>query len=424
MNKFVKFLSFLVIFLFPFQTRLIYKPAYLGGYYFEWFSQSLSGIEILIWLIVIITFFRLISNKTFWLDINQARDKKERIMKIIRPALFLFFLVLYLFVAPLNRELAEYKIFLLLGVACFSLTLLINKIPFWQILMVLWGGGIVQSFLAIEQFVFQRTWENKWLGLAEHYPSDLGAAVLQATDGGRWLRAYGSFGWPNDLGFYLSLAFIVGLFLYGYFPKIKEKMFISVGQLLIITGLFFSFSRASFIALLSGLIIWLLMEKAKNWKILIPPLILILILSTICLPLWQSRILAENRLETRAISERFDQYKDFSEIFLAHPILGVGPGNYVYALFSQKLILTPWIYQPVHNVYLLFLAEWGIIGALVILCLAFYFFREVFKNNKAILPLWIIVLTAFFFDHYFYTTYSGMIILAFLTSASLIKKEV
>ncbi|MDO9509721.1 MAG: O-antigen ligase family protein [Candidatus Magasanikbacteria bacterium] len=423
MNKIIFYLSLLVIFLFPFQTRLIYQPAFLNGQYFEWFSFSLYGIEILIWIIVVLTFFRLIKNKTFWLEINQVRDKKDKIMKIIRPILFLLFLALYLFIVPLNYSLAEYKIFLLLGAGCFSLTLLINKIPFWTSLAVLWGGGIVQSYLAITQFIFQRTFENKWLGLALHYPSDLGAAVLQTNEGGRWLRAYGSFSWPNDLGIYLAIIFIIGLFLYKHFPKNKEKIFLSAGQLIIITGLFFSFSRAAFIALFVGLIILFIFEKKEIFKPCLAPLILLIILSNIYLPLWQSRIVTENRLEVRAISERFDQYKDFSEMFLVHPVFGVGPGNYVYALFNQKVILVPWLYQPVHNIYLLFLAEWGIIGLLMSLLVIFYFFREVFRNNKRTLALWIMVLTAFLFDHYFYTGYSGIVFISILISLSLAKQN-
>jgi len=423
MNKIISILSLLVILLFPFQTRLIYEPSFLGGQYFEWFSFSLYGIEILIWGIVVITFFRLISNKNFWLEINQARDKKDKWMKIIRPVLFLLFLVLYLFIVPLNRDLAEYKIFLLLGAGCFSLTLLINKIPFWPILGVLWGGGIVQSYLAIMQFIFQRTFENKWLGLALHYPSDLGSAVLQTNEGGRWLRAYGSFGWPNDLGIYLSITFIIGLMLYNYFPKIKEKVFIFAGQLIIITGLFFSFSRSAFIALFLGLIVLFIFEKRKILKSLVAPFILVIILAVIYLPLWQSRIAVENRLEVRAINERFDQYKDFFEMFLTHPMFGVGPGNYVYALYNQKINLSPWLYQPVHNIYLLFLAEWGVVGIIIILFLAFFFCREVLNNNKNILVLWVMILTAFLFDHYFYTAYSGIVFLAILFSLSLAKKE-
>ena len=421
MNKFIKFLSLTILFLFPFQTRWIYEPAFLGGKYFEWFSASLYGVEILIWIVIIFTFFRLFFEKTFWLSINLSQNKKDKIMKIVRPFVFLILLTIYLFVVPLNRDLAEYKIFLLLGTLCFALTLLINRISVWSMMIVIWSGGIVQAYLAIIQFVFQRTWGNKWLGLAQHFPSDLGTAVLQTADGGRWLRAYGSFNWPNDLGIYLAIVFIIGLFLCEYFLKNRERIFLSIGQLIIVAGLSFSFSRAAFVALFFGLIVWLVLGKGKNAKSLIAPLSLILMLFVICLPMWQSRIIAENRLETRAIGERFEQYKDFLEIFLAHPIFGVGPGNYIYALFNQKLILNSFVYQPVHNVFLLFLAEWGIIGFICMLIMAFYFFKEVWKSNKKMISIWIVVLTFFLFDHYLYTGYSGLILVFTILILSLKK---
>lgn len=422
MNKFIKFLSLIILFLFPFQTRWIYEPAFLGGKYFEWFSASLYGVEILIWIVIIFTFFRLFFEKTLWLSINLSQNKKDKIMKIVRPLVFLILLTIYLFIVPLNRDLAEYKIFLLIGASCFALTLLINRISVWSMMIAVWSGGIVQAYLAITQFVFQRTWGNKWLGLAQHFPQDLGTAVLQTADGGRWLRAYGSFSWPNDLGIYLAIVFIIGLFLCEYFLKNRENIFLSIGQLIIVAGLSFSFSRAAFVALFFGLIVWLVLEKGKNVKSLIAPLVLMIILFVICLPMWQSRIIAENRLEVRAISERFDQYKDFSEVFLSHPIFGVGPGNYVYALFNQKLILNPFVYQPVHNVFLLFLAEWGVVGVICILIAAFSFFKEILKNNKKMIAILTIVFIACLFDHYLYTGYSGLILLIILFSLSLAKK--
>ncbi len=423
MNKIIKYLSLAVLFLFPFQTRLIYEPVYLNGQYFEWFSLSLSGIEILIWAVVVLTFFRLITNKTFWQEINKTRDKKDRLMKIIRPTLFLIFLAIYLLVAPLNRGLAEYKIFLLLGATCFALTLLINKINFKQALYALWGGGVLQALIGIVQFIAQRTWETKWLGWALHQQSDLGAAVMQAGGSERWLRAYGSFGWPNDLGIYLSVVFIFGLWLYQKTQNEKEKIILLAGQMLIIAGLFFSFSRGAIISLVIGLAVMFIFEKRKIFKPLVYPVVLLAILSIIYLPLLQSRVAMQNHLEIRAVSERITQYQEFANIFSGSPIFGVGPGNYVYALFSQNSTLAPWLYQPVHNVYLLFLAEWGIVGLLMGLLLAFYFFREVGKNNKTMLALWAVVLTAFLFDHYFYTSYSGIVFLAIIISLSLAKKE-
>ena len=418
MSKLLKYLSLIILFLLPFQTRLIYKPAYLGGYFMEWFSGSIYAVEILIWIVIILTFFRLILNKKFWTEINQVKDKKDRLMKIVRPTIFLLALVVYLFIVPLDRDLAQMKIFFLLGGACFAVTLLLNKISFKQISLMLWSGGVLQAIIGTAQFIIQRTWATKWLGWALHQQSDLGAAVLQTGGGERWLRAYGSFGWPNDLGFYLSIMFILGFWLYQKTQKEKEKIMLSIGQLLIMAGLFFSFSRAAIIALLVGLL-WIFWREGK--KILQPlfwPIILFVILSIIYLPLLQSRVTAENYLESRSINERVGQYGEFKNIFEKHPMLGVGPGNYVYVLFIQNPGLSPWFYQPVHNVYLLFLAKWGIIGVIFILFLAYWFFKEIWKNNREILPLWVLVVTAFLFDHYFYTSYSGILIICILVALS------
>lgn len=418
MTKFIKYLSLSVLFLLPFQTRLIYDPVFLNGYYFEWFSQSLLGVEILVWLTVLLTFLRLVFNKTFWREINEAKDKKDRVMKIIRPILFLACLLIYWRIIPLDRGLAEYKIFLLLGVGCFALTLLINKIPFKNIFYALWGGGVLQAMFGIFQFIFQHTWANKWLGLAVHYPSDLGAAVLQIADGGRWMRAYGAFGWPNDLGIYLSIVFLLGLIVYFKVQNEKEKIIILAGQMFLIAGLFFSFSRGALLALLLGILVLYFQKKRSIFPVLLWPTVLFVILSIIYLPLLQSRVAAQNYLEIRAINERLSQYQDFANVFSTNPLFGVGPGNYIYALFAQNSNLVPWLYQPVHNVYLLFLAEWGIFGSILALILIGYLFRQIWRYNKQILPIWAFFTVVFLFDHYFYTAYSGLVIFAVLVVLS------
>jgi len=401
---------------------LIYDPVYLNNYFFEWFSQSLSGIEILVWLTVLLTFLRLVFNKTFWREINEAKDKKDRAMKIIRPILFLICLIIYWQIIPLDRSLAEYKIFLLLGIGCFALTMLNNKIPFKNMFYALWGGGVLQAVFGIFQFILQHTWANKWLGLAVHYPSDLGAAVLQTGDGGRWLRAYGAFGWSNDLGIYLSVVFLLGLIVYFKVQNEKEKIILLAGQMFIIAGLFFSFSRGALLALLLGILVLYFQKKREIFPVLLWPTVLFVILSIIYLPLLQSRVAVQNYLEIRAVNERLSQYQDFANVFSTNPLFGVGPGNYIYALFNQNSTLAPWLYQPVHNVYLLFLAEWGVVGSCIVLLLLGMFLRYVWQNNKEILPIWAFFTVVFLFDHYLYTAYSGLMIFCVLISLSLLKK--
>jgi hypothetical protein len=57
-------------------------------------------------------------------------------------------------------------------------------------------------------------------------------------------------------------------------------------------------------------------------------------------------------------------YLDISyHVIAANPILGVGVGQFVWGMQTYShVILLPWQYQPVHNVFLLILSELGISG--------------------------------------------------------------
>ena len=68
----------------------------------------------------------------------------------------------------------------------------------------------------------------------------------------------------------------------------------------------------------------------------------------------------------KSLEERLIYLNVSVETFLAHPIIGVGNGQFVLEMqkyISQKL--QDWQFQPVHNVFLLILSELGLVGLLL-----------------------------------------------------------
>jgi len=134
------------------------------------------------------------------------------------------------------------------------------------------------------------------------------------------------------------------------------------------------------------------------------------ILFIIFQPLFFTRFNLSDRLEARSVGERISQYIEFQEVFFSHPWLGAGPGAYTLALADLHPQVKAFDLQPVHNIYLLILAEWGIVGAIVWLVVYVFIVGQIGRTNKIFLPVVSVLLIASFFDHWSYTLYTGMVL--------------
>ncbi len=203
--------------------------------------------------------------------------------------------------------------------------------------------------------------------------------------------------------------------------------------------LILTFSRSAWLALTIGLVVFL--GQACFYKKRIPyrtvPFLSVgLITILFAVFLLRSHVFARFNpalhIEAISIEERVSQYQTFSSVFKIDPIFGVGPGAYVFALESISKGQQPWSYQPIHNAFLLLLAEIGIVGFM-----AFSYF--VFEIGRIVLPplakgragvgsvmggifaltllLELVVLALF--DHYLFSLWPGMILTALILALTL-----
>jgi len=148
--------------------------------------------------------------------------------------------------------------------------------------------------------------------------------------------------------------------------------------------------------------------------------------TTVLMPYIKNRFFTIS-LQEEAIDLRFFYNKIALAIIKEKPLLGVGIGNFVnfshnYPVFLKAanamlsgggqgdVEIPSWLYQPVHNIYLLIASEIGILGLIVFGI--FLLFRLLgparFKN-----PMWFVFigfLVLVLSDHYFWTLQSGGII--------------
>jgi O-antigen ligase len=104
--------------------------------------------------------------------------------------------------------------------------------------------------------------------------------------------------------------------------------------------------------------------------------------------------------------------------------LGVGAGNFTAVMQDYSFVkLVPWLFQPVHNIYLLVFNELGVFGGVVFISLFSYIFvlllrawKGAFNDKRLVCVLmafFAIIFVIGFFDHYFISLYQGQFLLWF-----------
>ena len=447
-KKIITILTAALLFLLPWQTRLIILPGIINGGYSEYGTVSLYGTEILLWFIVILLIVDFFVSRR----VLAANGRRERIkMLVILGALYLYSLFFHQNLVTLN--------YLRIFIEGFILFLIIGAIAdkakfYWAFTptpkkindgdyehsrlsqaadiknddnnLLVWGfiaGAALQAVLGIYQFFSGFAFSSKWLGMAAHDPGVLGTYVVEAGFG-RWLRAYGALPHPNILAGYLMVAILIFIKIRLDNQSTGFKPEAAVLPVLF-TGFFLTFSRSAWIALAMGIVILLApkLRTLKSKSLIIglwTSAVSVVCLSVLLWPLISTRTLADNRLEIKSSSERISYYNEAWMVIKKNPWFGVGLGNYTRVV--RDIIdssRSAYSYQPVHNVFVLAFAEMGIAG-ICLMAAAIYLLRKkiYWKNIIYLLPLFIIGL----FDHYLWTLYSG-IILVFVYASLVFDKK-
>lgn len=407
MSKYWRYLIYCLFFLLPWQTKLILRQSTLNGGVWEYGLVAVYATEIFLWLL---SLFFLVSGGWKQIKLN----KKQKWFTVLVG----LFLLVNFFVAKDKMIFVQQLIHLL---EASWLVWLVRKIkPDFRFLCLSFGMGLlIQAGLGIAQFLTQTTWANRWFGLTLHNPAVAGSSILENW-GGRWLRAYGGLTHPNVLGGYLVLGIILGLIFLAFFLKPQKiRLAVLIGEGILTTALFFTFSRSAGLSLIVGLVSVIIISRPRllaEWKKIIPSLGLIIILlgslTWIFQPLVFGRVTGEGRLEQQSVTERLNSYEEVQQIIKNNFWLGVGLGNYTLAVYQQTDFLRqPWDYQPIHNTFVLLLAEVGLAGCLMFLFFGYKFYHLNYSWFLFLLPL-------FLLDHYFWSSLSGLWLLAATISFS------
>ena len=374
--------SNLLLFLF-----LLFIPTQLGRHF--WPSWSLvQGIRVdylaptlylvdIIWILLIISnvipkgishgskFPRIVKNWRFWItivfiavNILGAMTKEVAIIRWLRIGEWGIILLIA------ERQKLKVKSYLKM------------IIPVWLVVEVGLGLGQVFGGGSVGGLFY-------WLGERSFTSNTPGVALLSVF-GHEMVRAYGTFSHPNSLAGFLLVTLLL-------WQKIKGKS-LKINLFVWTLGLLG-------IAICGSRMIWILtvlcLIKDKKWWLVLGGLG---ILVSSWLGGW----------DVVGISKRIDLIEAALRMWWSYPLFGVGAGNFLVALpLFRKTAGVFWL-QPVHMVPLLWLAEFGIGG--ILLLISNLIPKGISQSSKFLMTkkiltnklFWVVVVTSLV-DHYWWT---------------------
>jgi len=383
-----------------FSLLLVLLPAQLGYHFWpswalvlgrriDYLSPTLYFTDILIILLLV-----------FWLF---EKRKKLRV-PLLKIFIFLGFIFINIYFAA-NRWVAVFAWIKILELVALGIYIVKTKPRFSSVIFPLSVGVFYSSLIASIQFLLQhsiggifwllgeRTFSATTPGIAQIplcFPNKLNCPLL--------LRAYATFPHPNVLGGFLAILLPLIITQLNNKKKIFYLLTLGFG----IIALALTFSRSAWIVAVLGCMYVLL----KNKKRLFFPALLFAALTVFFIGntfgFQDESVVVREQLNTAALS-----------MFRVSPVIGNGLGNFLVRLPDYLVSRTIYFLQPAHNIYLLVLAETGIIGFAIFLWVLW----KTVSNNKIIIP----ILLLGFVDHYFLTLQQGQLLLTIFLSLSLIQ---
>ena len=300
----------------------------------------------------------------------------------------------------------------------------------FSIIALIFSISIIgESLLTIAQYIHQGSINGLLYFLGERRFAGSTPGIANASINGELiLRPYATFPHPNVLAGYLLCGLV---FIYSFFDgqnNLRRKLLKISALLLGSIALFLSLSRTAIILWII-LSLSLLITRLKEQLIIKKPAMFI---SAVFIIIITSALLAftpilprliDSSFTENAFIERADLLKSAWSIIQTHPLFGVGLYNFIPALSLIQKPLSLILYlQPVHNIFMLILAETGLIG-FIFICL---FLLKTYKNllyryhsfKWPLLLILSIIIILGQFDHYWLTLQQGQLLLVLFLGLS------
>lgn len=293
-----------------------------------------------------------------------------------------------------------------------------------------------ESLLAIFQYLQQGSLNGIFYFLGERtFTGSTPGIANVSISGALLLRPYGTFPHPNVLAAYLLVAMVL---VWNFILKNDKRwmqIFGVVSLLVSSIALLLTFSRVVILLWIVCVLFLLgriLFRTIKTWRARIGGLISILLLLAVIsmTPIIHELTIrfTQTSLSEESVIERTELLTTSMEMVQQHPVLGVGLYNFIPAIASYQKPLPLGLYlQPVHNIFILVLAETGVIGLALFLWVVIASLIRITRQGKSmkrtyLVLICVIVITGMF-DHYWITLQQGQLLLATILGLSWVKLQ-
>ncbi|MFA6533241.1 MAG: O-antigen ligase family protein [Patescibacteria group bacterium] len=389
-----KVLFFLFILLLPtqFGKHFFLDFSYLFGIRVDYLAPTVYLIDMIILFIAILN---------FKIVIKFFRNKKI--------LLSLFLLLINVFFSKLTLISIYWfiKIVELLVIASLSKKILIT-LKEKYILVGLLLSGLFEFFLSVYQLINKHSFQGIFYYFGERLLTLSTPGVAKASvQGIEFLRPYGTFSHPNSLaGFFVLLYFFVLIQKKFNRYLILKYSFLFVSSILV----FISFSKVAIISYLILNILYSILNTKISCRLC--KISRIIVLSVISL------IFLQATTDPLTINKRIELIKNSVIIILNNPIFGVGLGSYLIEQIKYPSKYYLFFNQPVHNIFLLFISETGlVVGGILLYLVANRLIKQKLTKNQWLL-VFVIIFTGFF-DHYWLTLQQNFLLTGLIMGAIL-----
>lgn len=380
------------IFLLPFSiTSLVYAQAAYRLGFFNTYAAFFLHVSIISFLIAfVILGLRLLLEEGF-------RIPNRIASRYLYP--FLALLTASCGMIPFAGEtiLALLNFWQMLLLAAVAATIAYEIFPRYLMVKILATAFALQAIIGIGQFIAGGDLHLYFLGESYFNSDTFNVAKIALNNGITTIRAMGTLPHANILGGLSAIA----LLLLAALPK--KNILAYFASVVILAGMFFSFSRAGYLAFFLGLALLTIFEFKRRVISSLAAVSLFLVFTLAFGGLFLTRL---NETNADSLS-RFTQIEKAVEISIAQP-LGVGSGNYTNALAKNSPQLPHYQIQPTHNFFVLKLAEESFLTFAawlsIFASLAYTAYRRR-KYEALAITLAIFILAQF--DHYFATNFTG-----------------
>ncbi|MBI2443165.1 MAG: O-antigen ligase family protein [Candidatus Levybacteria bacterium] len=415
-----QFVFLLLIFFLPTQFGKHFWPdfSFIAGIRIDYLSPTLFFTDILLALLLVGFFVH------FFLSQKKRKVTASRLSMLRQHGVLVLSLLGVMLGVLLSSRppLGMYGLLRLTEIVCFAFLTkrFLEHIPqgFLKIALVFSGALMFESTIGFLQFITQHSLGGLLYFVGERAISLQTPGAANASIGGSLLlRPYGTFSHPNVFSGYL---FIGNMLLIHALPAVRknwEKTLFVLALGCSSAILLLTLSRIAlilyFVFILVFSVYLLAKKKArKGLKSYVISVMVFIALLSVALPFLLPRFqMAE--IAGESLQERMLLMRVSLQMITEHLVFGLGAGQFLVSLphYLGKTLSFP-LLQPVHNIYLLFLAETGIAGGL----LFFLFFQSAITNIKKKKSVFLLLLFLFTLllgvaDHYLLTLQQGRLLL-------------